>query len=128
MYTTRNPAHQNRSPRIPSAGSESLCESPLDVGVCPEEFFNFRISLATVCPETALMYAVLEDAFLCLQKHLEMDASSIDQAREAHDWFFNDTSEGLFSFLSICTALGLKPEFVRKRLRDWRQPRLIHSC
>ena len=32
------------------------------VSVPPEEFFDARVPLATVCPETALMYAVLEDA------------------------------------------------------------------
>lgn len=28
-----------------------------------------QIGLANVCPETALMYGVLEDAFLCSQEH-----------------------------------------------------------
>jgi len=118
MHTIRNPAHENQSPGIRSPGWEPLVDS----SVSPQEFFDFRVSLATVRPETALMYAVLEDAFLCLWEH--STTSATEQAREANDWFFTHTSDGLFSFVSICAALGLGPELIRRRLRDWRQPRL----
>jgi len=36
-----------------------------------------------MCPEAALMYAVLEDAFLCFQKQFETRQSFIQRAREA---------------------------------------------
>jgi hypothetical protein len=99
-----------------------LYEAPLAVSVRPEEFFNSRVSLATVCPEAGLMYAVLEDAFVCFQKRFETNIRSIQQAREAEEWFFSDDSHGLFSFVSICDALGLEPEFMRKRLKQLSQP------
>jgi hypothetical protein len=78
-----------------------------------EEFFDSRIRLARVCPETALMYAVLEDAFFCFQGQIK------PQARRAEEWFFNDDSKSLFSFVSICGALELQPEHIRKRLKRW---------
>jgi hypothetical protein len=124
MYTTRNPAHQNQSPQIRSAGWEALYEAPFASSVRPEKFFNSGVSLATVCPETALMYAVLEDAYLCFQKRFEKDIRSIQQAREAEEWFFSHDSYALFSFGSSCTVLGLEPEFIRMRLKSLSQSRL----
>jgi hypothetical protein len=78
-----------------------------------EKFFDFRIKLATVCPETALMYAVLEDAFFCLQGQIK------HRARRAEEWFLSDDFRSLFSFVSICAALELQPEHIRKRLKRW---------
>ncbi len=124
MHTTRNPAHQNQSPQILSAGWDAFYEPPFAVSVRPEEFFNSRVSLATVCPETALMYAVLEDAFLCYQKRFATEIRCIQQAREAEKWFFSDESSDLFSFMSVCDVLGLQPEFIRKRLKRLSQSQL----
>jgi hypothetical protein len=81
-----------------------------------EEFFDSRIRLATVCPETALMYAVLEDAFSCFHGQIKR------QARRAEEWFFKDDSKSLFSFVSICKVLELEPEHIRKRLKRWNRP------
>src|ERR687891_806038 len=73
--------------------------------VLPEQFFDSRVKLATVCPETALMYAVLEDAFLCFHKQFEAEPRFIQRAREAEDWFFSDDFGWFFSFVSVCDAL-----------------------
>jgi hypothetical protein len=84
----------------------------------PEHFGP--VSLATGCPEAALMCAVLEDAFFCFQNQFErrgMDRTG----QEAEEWFFSDDSYGLFSFVSICTVLGLEPEFIRRGLKHWSQ-------
>jgi hypothetical protein len=77
------------------------------MSVPPEKVFNSRVRLAIVCPETALMYAVLEDAFFCFQNHFETEQRFVRRAREAEDWFFSDDSRWLFSFVSVCHALGL---------------------
>ena len=78
-----------------------------------------RPQLVAVCPETALLYAVLEDAFLCFNKESETVPRLIDRAREAEAWFFSDDSRWLFSFVPVCVALGLEPGYVRKKLRHW---------
>jgi hypothetical protein len=85
--------------------------------VPPEEFFDSRVKLAAVCPETALMYAVLEDALLCFQKQFETEQPFAQRAREAEDWFFSDDSRWLFSFVSVCDALGLEPKYIRTKLK-----------
>jgi hypothetical protein len=97
---------------------------PAGGSLLPEQFFDSRVKLATVCPETALMYAVLEDAFLCFYKQFEADQRYMQRAREAEDWFFNDDSRWLFSFVSVCAALGLEPRYIRKKLKHWTPPPL----
>jgi len=123
MYTTRIATHRTRSKQSTSGGREPRYDRPSDVSVPPEEFFDSRVKLATVCPETALMYAVLEDAFLCFQKQFETQRRGIQQARRDEEWFFSEDFQ-LFSFVSVCHALGLQPQFIRLKLRSWSQASL----
>ncbi|MGH7825872.1 MAG: hypothetical protein ACREQ7_11940 [Candidatus Binatia bacterium] len=124
MQTTRMPAYRSRSRQTASANRRAWYERPSYVSVLPEEFFDSRVKLAAVCPETALMYAVLEDAFLCFHKQFETEQRFIQLAREAEDWFFSDDSRWLFSFVSVCDALGLEHEHIRKGLKHWTPSRL----
>jgi len=125
MFTTRNPAHQNKPRQASPAGRRSRYERPFDVSALPKQLFNSRVRLTTVCPETALMYAVLEDAFVCFYK--QFDLPTLDdqrRAQEAEDWFFSKDSRWLFSFVSICDSLELEPEYLRKRLKHWSEAHL----
>jgi hypothetical protein len=124
MNTKRIPAHQSRSPQPASGYRNPWYERPSDVGGLSEQFFDSRVSPLKVCPETALMYAVLEDAFLCFQKKFETERRFMQRAREAERWFFSDASRWLFSFVSVCDALGLEPEYIRKKLKHWTPTRL----
>jgi hypothetical protein len=119
MQTTRMPAHRSRSPQPAPANNNAWYERPSFISVLPDEFFDSRIKLAVACPETALMYAVLEDAFLCFHKQFETQQRFVERAREAEDWFFSDDSRWLFSFVSVCDALGLDQEYIRKKLKYW---------
>jgi hypothetical protein len=65
------------------------------------------------------MYAVLEDAFLGFQQKFQTERRFIHRAREAERWFFSDDSRWLFFFVPICDALGLEPEYIRKKLKRW---------
>ena len=70
------------------------------------------------------MYAVLEDAFLCFQKKFETEQRFIPRSQEAEKWFLSDDSHWVFSFMSVCDALGLEPEYIRKKLKHWAPSRL----
>ena len=111
MNTKRIPAHRSRSPQPASGYRDPWYERPSDVGALSEQFFDSPVSRVKVCPETALMYAVLEDAFLCFHKQFETERRFMQRAREAEEWFFSDDSRWLFSFVSVCDALGLEPEY-----------------
>jgi hypothetical protein len=62
MYTAHIPTHRRQARRPASARRAAAYERPSSVSALPGEFFDSRVKLAAVCPETALMYAVLEDA------------------------------------------------------------------
>jgi hypothetical protein len=103
--------------RFEARRRHSLHDRRSNVNALPEQFFDTRISLANVCPETALMYAVLEDALLCFQE--KFAGSPHEQrcrAQEAARWFFSDDQHSPYSFVSICAGLGLDAEEIRDKL------------
>jgi hypothetical protein len=77
----------------------------------PQPFFDSGPVLAKLCPETALLCAVLEDAFACLYSAREAEV-----VEEARGWFFAEEASSLFSFRSVCEALGLDARDIRNRL------------
>jgi hypothetical protein len=95
MATTRSTMCRNQSRQSVPARRSPTYDRTAAV-VLPKKFFDSRVKLSSVCPETALMYAVLEDAFLCFDKQFETDSQVIDRAREAEDGFFSDDSRRLF--------------------------------
>jgi len=120
MDSPRIAPHRNEPRNALSARRESGNERPSDVSLPPGEFFDTRVPLATVCPETALMYAVLEDALLDFQKQFEVDRRRNQQARQAEAWFFSDDFDWPLSFVSICDVLRLQPKFIRTKLNHWK--------
>jgi len=121
MHTTRKPTHRSRASQPTSAHRDAWYQVPSYNNKLPEEFFDCRVKLAAVCPETALMYAVLENAFLSFHKQFESGQRLMQGARQAEEWFFSDDFHWLFSFVSVCDVLGLQPRFIRMKLRHWRQ-------
>ena len=113
----RTPTHRRQSQQSTSPSRAPGYERPGDISAPSEKFFNSRVRRTIVCPETALMYAVLEDALLCYQKQFGAEPRFVQRAWEAEDWFFSDDSRRLFSFVSVCYALGLETAYIRKRPR-----------
>jgi len=68
----------------------------------------------------ALMWAMLEDAIVCVQKQALTPSRRHQRlAREAEQWILADNTTWIFSFLNVCAALGLEPEYLRARLDQW---------
>lgn len=126
MQTTRMPASRKKSPERVSGARDSWYARPSHDDLASQAFFDSRVPLAKVSPETALMYAVLEDAFLCLQKSGDVTPLVRRHVGEAEEWFRSDDSRSVFSFLSICEALGLDPQYLRRKLQHW-HPSLLDS-
>jgi hypothetical protein len=95
---------------------EFACLQP-DPSVTGEFFRNF--SRAAWRPEEKLMLAVLEDAISCLLNYRSARSAAhrrlFEQARE---WIFQKEGEWLFSFDSVCSALGFDPDFLRRGLSE----------
>ena len=88
----------------------------------PQQLYISPMNLSTVCPEIALMHAVLADAINCLQKQGTTNGRDTQRlVREAEEWVFSDDLDWPFSFLNICAALGIDPGYLRRGLTRWRR-------
>jgi hypothetical protein len=77
-------------------------------------------SLARRPPELALVGAVLQDA---IRSFCESSGSRGVRSRKLFDetsqWFASRDHDWPFAFESICAALGIEPDWIRRLLRDW---------
>lgn len=90
--------------------------------VLPEQFHSGPAEAYPDSPEVALMRAVLEDAFNCFHKQFVSSGRNTQKlAQEAEEWFLAEDDQWPFSFIQICTVLGLDPEYIRLGLKRWRQ-------
>jgi hypothetical protein len=88
--------------------------------ILPEQFYASPYSTSAKRPEVVLMQAVLEDAFACFQgQFINTSTRSLRLAREAEIWFSSNATDSPFTFVNICTMLGLDPAYVRRGLKQW---------
>ena len=73
-------------------------------------------------PEKSLMFAVLLDGVDCFQKcALLHDEYSKRVFRETEIWIFENNRGWPFSFINVCEALAIDPQYLRKGLLRWKQ-------
>ena len=63
------------------------------------------------------MFAILLDAVDCFQEHAKDDRLF----KETEEWLFEDDHEWSYSFINICEAVDMDPEYLRKGLLQWRK-------
>jgi len=91
-----------------------------DVLISWQYFETFR-SKTRLEPEKRLMLAVLEDAVQCFKENLSKRGEVQRRLfRDAEEWIFEGSDEGAFAFESVCDALGIHPEYLRRGLRSWK--------
>jgi hypothetical protein len=108
----------------------SASEALPPAAVLPVQFSPSPSTTKATHGVAALMHAILDDALDCWRKQFLTSGQRAQRlAREAEEWFFSDNSDWPFSFVTICAALGLDPEYIRKGLRQWRQqpPSLLQN-
>jgi hypothetical protein len=77
-----------------------------------------RRSGAQLQAEQRLMLAVLEDAVLTFQRYAGDPGTRARRlCIETAAWFASNDTAGPFSFVSICQALDLDPDYLRRGLR-----------
>ena len=95
----------------------------------PAQFFTALKQRSQVCGERRLMAAILEDAIDCFQKYLwAKDNRSRNLRQEAENWFFSDDDSWPFSFINVCEALDLEPDFLRRGLTAWKELQLARRA
>jgi hypothetical protein len=82
----------------------------------------FVNSTAARTGEQRLMEAVLEDAIAAYLKRIPPSSDKLRQTfqrirQETEHWIRSDDRKSMFSFLRICDALELEPEYLRRGLR-----------
>jgi len=76
-------------------------------------------------PEKSLMLAILEDAISSYQDNLRSQGKRGKKLfEEAEEWIAETGSAWIFSFESVCEALGLNAAYVRRGLLQWKKNRL----
>ena len=70
----------------------------------------------------ALIRAMPDVAIACYQKHGSTANKRHRQlTKEAEAWLFSDDAHWPFSFVNVCSALGIEPGYVRRDLKRWRR-------
>jgi len=96
-----------------SAHVEAVNDSSVPEVILPIQYFDRLTVRATDIPEKRLMFAVLLDAVLHLQRRHSRGAS------EAAQWIESPDEGSPFSFQNICEFLGLEAHGLGRALLAW---------
>jgi hypothetical protein len=89
------------------------------------QFFAGLKRKAQADGERRLMLAILEDAVDCFQKYaMVKDGRGRQLFAEAEQWFLSDDRRWPFSFVNVCEALEIQPQFLRRGLLSWKSRQL----
>ena len=90
---------------------QPLDEASVPDAFLPEQYFDRLSSRTTDTPEKRLMFAILVDAVIQLQRR------NTPVALEAERWIRgDDDEEPLFSFQDVCDALGIEAGYLARGL------------
>jgi hypothetical protein len=103
-------------------GAASIFEPSI---LLPSQFFAATRQKAEADGERRLMFAILEDAIECFQKHLWATDNKRRQLHlDAESWFLEDDPSWLFSFVNICDVFEIHPVLLRQGLLAWKTKQL----
>jgi hypothetical protein len=103
-------------------GGVSLFQPDL---LLPLQFFAGLRRKAQADGERRLMLAILEDAVDCFQKYaMAKDGRTRQLFADAEQWFLSDDRRWPFSFVNVCEALEIQPQFLRRGLLSWKARQL----
>jgi hypothetical protein len=105
--------------------AKSVSEAGLSLfqpdSLLPSQFYAAVKQRTQAFGERRLMVAILEDAVECFQKYLwHTDHRGRQLRTEAENWFLSDDDSWPFSFVNVCHALDIHPQFFRRGLSDWK--------
>ena len=94
-------------------GRDNLPDTFVPEALLPEQYFDRWAARASDSPEKRLMFAVLLDAVIHLQRRDSRGAA------EALEWIRGEGDGSVFSFQNICESLGLEPTGLARALLAW---------
>jgi hypothetical protein len=76
--------------------------------------------------ERMLLLAVLADALECYKRYAHTrDPRGQQVFEETDEWLRSTDRSSLFAFESVCDALGIEADYLRRGLRQWREQRQV---
>jgi hypothetical protein len=88
--------------------------------VLSSQYFENLRKKTLLEPEKRLMLAILEDGIHCYLENYGASGAKRKQVfDEAAAWVAEVDGDWVFSFDSVCNAVGLNPEYVRRGLLRW---------
>jgi hypothetical protein len=97
-------------------GTSSKFSEPPSI-ILPSQYFDVIRGCGQLTPEKKLMLAVLESVVHDFRKYrLASGRRGKRLFREAREWLTSQEETWMFSFVGICHALGIDPDYVRKGL------------
>ena len=92
---------------------ETVTDASVPETILPIQYFDRLAVRVTDIPEKRLMFAVLLDAVIHLQRRDSRGAA------EAVEWIQGEPDGSVFSFQNICESLGLEPTGLARALLAW---------
>ncbi len=122
MSESQTPSQEKRKSKTVCVEDPALTMVEPDT-VTPSQFFDKGLADCSLVPEKRLMLAVLEDAIASFQRNTIQTKKKLTESGEEFDvelWLESDDMSWPFSFASICQALNMEPEYLRKGLSSWK--------
>jgi len=92
---------------------ETIIDASVPETILPIQYFDRLTARVTDVPEKRLMFAVLLDAVIHLQRRDSRGAA------EAVEWIEGEPDGSAFSFQNMCESLGLEPTGLARALLAW---------
>jgi hypothetical protein len=94
--------------------------------ILPAQFFGAIKPDAPNTGERRLAFAVFGDGLNCYLKYAKSKSRAGQKLfREAEDWIFSTTDQGVFGFENLCDTFGIEPNLLRGALTKMDADELI---
>jgi hypothetical protein len=115
LEETMNAKNAEPTEAMPSTSPRAHLDVSVPDAILPDQYFDRLAARASDVPEKRLMFAVLLDAVIQLQRRNTAGSA------EAERWIRGeDDEESPFSFHNVCEALGIEPGYLARGLLSWR--------
>jgi len=93
----------------------------------PTQYYLANRSMRLASGEKKLMLAILKDAIKCFRRNVT--GKSVHSQKifsETEEWFYDEDTNYLYSFLNICAWLGVDFKLIRLKLSEMKQESVIN--
>jgi len=93
----------------------------------PTQYYLANRSMRLASGEKKLMLAILKDAIKCYRRNVT--GKSVHSQKifsETEEWFYDEDTNYLYSFLNICAWLGVDFKLIREKLSEMKQESVLN--